>query len=328
MKKLLIVAIIACLAVCSLGLVACQKEATGEYTLVAPDGAPALSVAGLIGKEIEGNKIDVQVVASSQIAEKAMTSDFAVVPANLAAKMYNSGEKVKLLASVTNGNLYIMSNVDKQNATLSDLVGKQVYSIGQGSVPDMVFKTVLTQSSIEFVVSESVVEGKVAIKYVADGQEAISSLKAAQNKSQEAYGIIGEPACTAATTKGLFRAMDLQNLWKTATSAEQVGYAQAVLIAKGDVVDNTELLDAVIAAFVANEQYIVDNTAAAVAAIKSVYAQSALPDTLAAPIVTRCNIKTYDSATYYEYINATLNAVYSIAPNAVGGKMPDRGLYR
>ena len=122
--------------------------------------------------------------------------------------------------------------------------------------------------------------------------------------------------------------MDLQNLWKTATSAEQVGYAQAVLIAKGDVVDNTKLLDAVVAAFVTNEQYIVDNTADAVAAIKSVYAQSALPDTLAAPIVTRCNIKTYDSATNYEYINKTLEAVYNIAPNAIGGQMPDRGLYR
>ncbi|MGN0788425.1 MAG: hypothetical protein ACI4MY_00690 [Christensenellales bacterium] len=328
MKKLLIVAIIACLAVCSLGLVACQKEATGQYVLVAPDGAPALSVAGLIGKDIDGGEIDVQVVASSQIAEKAMTSDFAVVPANLAAKMYNSGEKVKLLASVTNGNLYIMSNVDNQNVTLSDLVGKQVYSIGQGSVPDMVFKTVLSQNSIEFVVSESVVDGKVAIKYVADGQEAISMLKAAQNKSQEAYGIIGEPACTAATTKGLFRVMDLQELWKTATSSEQLGYAQAVLIAKGDVVDNAKLLDAVVTAFIANEQYIVDDTAGAVALIKSVYAQSALPDTLTAAIVAKCNIKTYDSATHYEYINATLEAVFNIAPNAIGGKLPDRGLYR
>ncbi|MGN0771866.1 MAG: hypothetical protein ACI4MI_04705 [Christensenellales bacterium] len=328
MKKILIVAIIACMAICSLGLVACQNETTEQYTLVAPDGAPALSVAGLIGSEIDGNKFDVQIVASSQIAEKALTSDFAVVPANLAAKMYNSGEKVKLLASVTNGNLYIMSTVDKNNATLSDLVGKQVYSIGQGSVPDMVFKTLLSAGDIQFVVSESVVEGKVAIKYVADGSEAISLLKAAQNNSVEAYGIIGEPACTASLSKGLFRTLDLQALWQENVSSDNKGYAQAVLIAKGNVVDNTRLLDAVIDAFKANEQYIIDDTASAVAAIKSVYPQSSLPDALSSQIVERCNIKTYDSADYFEYIDKTLEVVYNIAPNAIGGTLPDRGLYR
>lgn len=82
-----------------------QNAPLKKYTVYAPDGAPALCVASLIG-----NDFDVKVVPASQIGaaitqEKA---DFAILPTNLAANLYNKGAMIKILGITSFGNLYIV----------------------------------------------------------------------------------------------------------------------------------------------------------------------------------------------------------------------------
>lgn len=75
--------------------------------------------------------------------------DLAVIPANLAAVIYNNTEgKIQALATNNLGVLYILSR-DKDVATLDDLVGKTVIAPGLGTTPEAVFKNILTNSDID-----------------------------------------------------------------------------------------------------------------------------------------------------------------------------------
>ena len=333
MKKVLVSIIVALLVLTAVFAFACSSDpvvASGEYTIVSPDGAPALALASLAqNPQISDTlKVTPSIVASSLIAAEAIKSDFAILPANAAANLYNKGQEYKLVASVTNGNMFIVSNVENASFTLDDLKGKMLYSIGQGSIPAFVLLNILTNAGIEYVVSETPVEGKVAIQYCLEGKDLIAKIKTA---SGTVYGNLAEPAVTSLCANGGYRVADVQELWKTSTSSEIKGFAQAVLIAKKSICENNpEVVDALLAALVANETYVVENVKASKDAIVAIYPESSLsslPEV--AQVVRNCNVKIYRASENYDYIYNTLNAAYTINAAAVGGSIPakDSGFY-
>ena len=309
---------------------ACSGKAEEGYTLVVPDGAPAIALACLSDKVTTSDTvytINKKVVSSLVINNEALKSDLAIVPANLASKMYNEGADVRLLAVVTNGNLFVLSNVDKQVYGLDALVGKMVYAIGQNSVPDIIFKTLLTNSGITFKVGESAESGVVTIKYCGDGAEANNRLITAQSKGQEAYGVLAEPEVQKGLENGLYEVFDLQKLWAEDSKSEYHGYAQAVLIAKSNVCEDkafvTKLLSQLaegMTTAVANPQLVESN-------IKAIYPQTSLDGNLSATVISRCNINVVAMPSGKEYYNTTLQAVKAINANLIGGALPDDGFY-
>ena len=166
MKKFLAITLMAIALLCSVMLTACAGGDDSTYTLVAPDGAPALAIANL-SERLGQIKLAKKVVAPSLIQDEALREgvDMAIVPANQAAKICNANGEYKMLATVTNGNLYVTSSIHAEVSGLRDLVGKMVYSIGQSSVPDIIFKSLLIGEGIEFEVGEKEKAGKVTVKY-------------------------------------------------------------------------------------------------------------------------------------------------------------------
>lgn len=163
-----------------------------------PDGATALALAGAMAnhKTVDGINIEYTVVPSNSIGSSVTSSaaDIAVVPSNLAAKLYNANGKYKMAATLTHGNLYIVGG-DMEGA--QTLAGNVVGVMGQGNVPDLVFRYILKKKNIEYVVSDVAVEGKVAIKYYADGGSVARALKA----GQIGYGLLAEPAASSVYDK-------------------------------------------------------------------------------------------------------------------------------
>ncbi len=157
MKKVLIPVIVVLLVLTTVFVFACKKEtvAEGEYTIVSPDGAPALALASFAknSKVSDSLTITPSVVSSTLIKSEAIKADFAIVPANMAAILYNGGAEYKMVGSVTNGNMYIVSNAADSEFSLEKLKGSILYSIGQGSVPAMIMLQTLTNGGIEYVVS-------------------------------------------------------------------------------------------------------------------------------------------------------------------------------
>ncbi|MDE6275323.1 MAG: hypothetical protein K2M75_02160 [Clostridia bacterium] len=333
-KKLLVAIVLATMLVSVVAFTACKPtRVEGSYILIAPDGAPALAVANLpshIAADSISRKIEKKVIAASLLQDEVTKKDvdMAIVPANLAARIFNASGGYKILAVVTNGNLYMTSSIPCQVASLQDLNGKMVYSIGQLQVPDMIFKTLLTNAGIKYAVGEEAKEGQVTIKYCADGVVAINALGAAKSKGELAFGIYGEPAVTNSKAKGFQEVFDLQSLWAEADGNNAHGYAQAVLIARDKVCEDSAFVAKLLEAFTANESSILQNPSGAVKNIKDIYPQSALQNNMTAEVIGRSNIKTVkmnaDGRTYYEN---TLKAVMAIDANLIGGKLPSDAFY-
>ena len=335
MKKILVVLLIAILAISTVLLISCDKkeeveELKSEYTIVAPDGAPAIAVSTFIKNTqvTDDYKVSASVVAPNLIKKEAIKSDFAIVPANVAATLFNAGEDCKLVASVTNGNMYILAKEQETNFTLENMKGKMLYTIGQGSVPALILLSILQKNNIEYVESETPVEGKVAIQYCLEGSVVMTKLKTA---TTQVYGNLAEPAVNAATINQVgYKVADLQQLWKDATSSEIVGYAQAVLIARGKLCkDHPEVVESVVKAIKDSEEYVVTNAQEVAENIANIYSSTSLKNKLFPTVVRNCNVKIYTAKDNYEYINTTLQAAYSINAASVGGSVPakDSGFY-
>lgn len=158
-----------------------------------PDGATALALSPLMAssEKIDGVDVKYTVVPSNQIAQKVTTgeADIAVVPSNLAAKLYNKNGRYKLVATLTHGNLYIVGG-DMDGA--QTFVGKTVGVIGEGQVPDLVFRYILKRKGISYERSDTAIDGKVALRYYADGGAIIQALKLGQID----FGLLAEPAAS------------------------------------------------------------------------------------------------------------------------------------
>ena len=334
-KRFFAAALCAALAVAlAAGFVGCKDkvEEDGGYTMVAPDGAPALAAVNLID-EIDKNgsfgKLGkVEIVQSSAISTAALNADFAIVPANLAANLYNKGQDIKLLATVTQGNLYVLG-VNSEVKTLSDLVGKRVFSIGQGSVPDFIFRTLLKNEGIVYEQGEKAEDGKVVITYVADGSGVMSRLVDAKKSGEEAVGVIAEPAASKAfANAGATELFDLQQLWKDYTGSETAGYPQAVLIAKADVCENDPgFVEELLTEMQKNGDFIVENSDRVSEILVKAYPQTSLNTAMSSTTLERCNCKLVRISDAKNDYVAMLNAIIAINPTPIGGKLPGDGLY-
>lgn len=323
MKKFIkIICILSIVCMIAVGLTACKAD-NDNYTLVAPDGAPALAVMNLFGKEFAGAKIDISLTAATNIASSAMENDLAILPSNVAVNLFNGGRDIKMIGVVTFGNIYMISSLNQQVESLENLKGKLVYSIGQNSVPDFVFRSILKSKNIDFEVGESAVEGKVVIKY-AQAPAIISYL--VQNKASgvEAYGIIAEPAVTNAVNKGLTLVFDLQELY---SNGDSYGYAQAVLIASPKAYEDRNFIKAMIKQMEKNEEYLLANYTEGYNLIKEKYPSTTLPEAMGENTVRKSNVGFMSARDAKESFVKLMNDILEINPTIIRNALPADNFY-
>lgn len=132
-----------------------SSDATGEYSVYMPDGAPALAMAQLIKDDMQfDRRVSYTVVSANNIGPSVLTkkADVAIMPITAASKTIGNGENYVFVGVVTHGNLFVMG-VDGISE-LSDLKGKTVGIIGQGQVPDLTFRYLLNKANIGYAVAE------------------------------------------------------------------------------------------------------------------------------------------------------------------------------
>lgn len=293
MKKIFTWVIVLILAVCSLSFGACDKDKGGKFTFCVPDGAPALAVAKFIkDKENFGEKyeFDYKVVAAGNIGGimQKGESDFIVMPVNAASKLYkaNKVDAYKMAAVITHGNLYIIT---KGETSAEELKGKVVGVIGQGNVPDLTLKVILKKEGIEYEASEKPVDGKVAFRYFADASELMPMLK----QGKLSVGLLPEPAATKLTkiAPDYTGRINVQTLY----DSESGTYPQAVLMVKSSIADNNpKLIEKIENAFKGLNEWLRENTSAAVTAVNGALAEGVVPSLVAenidAGVIDGCNI--------------------------------------
>lgn len=217
------------------GFGACGKDKAEEITVYMPDGAPALAMASLMAADTPDDGVTYRVVDASLIATKISANDMknnadlCVLPVNLASKQLGGGDKYRMLGLVTQGNMYLISDEEVENVDeLSALTGETVGLAQISNVPGLTLKAALNRNGLawqELKDGTQASSEKVNLKALADNTAVDGTLS---------YYLAAEPFVTTKTASGQFRVVgDLQTLYNGALS-EEVGYPQAVLVAKSD----------------------------------------------------------------------------------------------
>ena len=131
----------------------------GEVSIYAPDGAPALALAKLMAEENQFGQTSVSynVVPSSNIQAYVTgedpAADICILPLNAASKLLGDGSTYRMLGTVTNGNLYLLSkdgaSVTSENIR-EELNGKTIGVIQLNNVPGLTLKIILEKYDIDY----------------------------------------------------------------------------------------------------------------------------------------------------------------------------------
>lgn len=316
MKKIynLLIAIVLCFS--SVFCIAGCKDSDSEFNFYIPDGAPALAMAKLIYEDnhFGYDDVDYEVVSSSNIGNCILQkkADVAILPVNMASKILNDGKEYKVIATVTNGNLYIVGNKDINS--LNDLTGEVVGVIGQGNVPDLNFRALLSENDVVYQTSESVIADKVAIRYFAEASNLLPMLKT--NKLN--FGLLPEPAVSKllSMASNFNVELDIQTLW------EGGSYPQAVLVMRRSLCENTTLVNNILSELEENESWVLENSEKAVNAINSELEDgvvASLQTTISRDAITNCNIDIRKTTSdEIARIKAYLSKIKAVVSNAVG----------
>lgn len=215
------------------GVVGCvNKEKTNiskkEISFVVPNGVPSTAISKMIKENIQiDNNYNINYSienTSDTLATSVMKGepDIAIVPSNLAAQAYNKGLGYKLVGTTGLGALYLVST--EGDIALNDLSGKEVYNIGSGLTPDIVFKALLKESGIN----------DVTLSYVGGATELAPAILGGKAN----YAVVPEPALTTILSKNpnIKVIASLNDLWKEKFNSES-GFPQASIIVKESLID-------------------------------------------------------------------------------------------
>ena len=298
-----------------------------EFSFVAPDGAPALSIAKFINDNenfgFENTNFNYEVVSANNIGSYMQQgkADFMIMPVNAASKLYkaNTSDPYKMVAVITHGNLFLMSSDNSQ--TLEDLKGKVVGVIGQGLVPDLTFRAILSDNNLidDVVTGDTATEGKITLRYFSQAPDMIPLLK----QGVISVGLLPEPACTNLTkvaSEKTWTRVDVQELYDSQTKA----YPQAVLMVKSSVYSaHKTQIDNMKSYFDANVIWVKENIESAVNAVKGALPEGITPSltvtNINATVVDNCKIYFESSALAKASVQAYINKI--IAVNAQSAKV-------
>lgn len=224
----------------TLAIVGCDKKEEGnvvktEVSFIAPNGVPATAISKMIKENVQvDNKYNINYSienTSDTLATAVMKGepDIAIVPSNLALQAYNKGLGYKLVGTTGLGALYLVST--EGEIAFEDLRGKEVYNIGSGLTPDIVFKALLKENNIE----------DVTLSYVGGATELAPAILGGKAK----YAVVPEPALTTILNKNpnIKIISSLNNLWKESFNSDN-GFPQASLIVKEDLIkDNKDFIN-------------------------------------------------------------------------------------
>ncbi|MDY5912679.1 MAG: MqnA/MqnD/SBP family protein [Inconstantimicrobium porci] len=295
------------------------KEAK-TINMVVPDGLPAVALSKFMTdtKKIDNVTINSSIEKTTEALSTAIMKgepDVAVVPSNLAAQAYNKKVGYKILGTVGWGSMYLVST-DSAVKQLSDIKGKEVYSLGKGLTPDIAFKSVLKQNNID-------ADKDVNITYVS----AASELPPVVIGGKAKLAVVPEPALTAvkAKKKDLNVICNLNDEWKKILDSDY-GFPQSTLIVKESLLKNDkEFVNKLADSAKENVKWVNDNKDKVGAmseklgvTVKAVIVAKALEDANLDFVNIKDSEKVYTK--YFEELN-------KYQPKIIGGKVPDAKIF-
>lgn len=256
------------------------------------------------------------IAAADAVTAKIMSGelDAAVLPVNVAAKLYNAGLDYRLVAVIGNGMVSVIST-DPSVTGIQDLKGKDVYIAGQGATPDYLFQKVIGNAGLDK-------DKDLRLVYSMPIPEIAASISAGIIET----AVLPEPFATIAKAGNptAREAFSLKALWAQATGLAD--YPMTAFVVKGSLIDShPDVVRAILVAIEDSIQKVLADPAAAGQLVEK------HEFGLKAPIATKAiPVSAYvymEAGKARGMLEGLLSVFLAQAPQSIGGRLPDSRFY-
>lgn len=264
-----------------------------------------------------GDTVSIELVGSADaIAARLLSGelDAAVLPVNLAAKLYNSGIDYRLAAIVGNGMVKLITT-DPALIGLDDLKRRTIHVAGQASTPEFLLRAILGHRGLT---------GEAAPTLVFNLP--IPEIAASVIAGRIDLAVVPEPFATMilAGNQRAREPFSLGSLWSEATG--QADYPMTAFVVKASTARNRPAsVQALKNAYHESiTRMLADPQEAGLLAEKY---EMGLKATIASKAIPRSNYVFMDAHAARPMVEGLLKVFLDFAPVSVGGKLPDEGFY-
>lgn len=321
MKKLFMTGLF--LTMMLMGVVGCGKKEE-ESTIIRVGGMKGPTSMGLMflqEKDAKGEALEdyefQMVTAADELLPLMIKGemDIALVPANVAAILYQKTEgQVSVIDINTLGVLYMVSG-DAGIQSVEDLKGKTIYLTGKGTTPDYV---------LNYILSGNYMLEEVKLEYKSEATE-VAALLAEQ---PEAIGLLPQPFVTVACTQNdkLQVVLDMNEEWSKLQGEEGSRMVTGVTVVRNEFL---EKYPNAVKSFLQEHK---ESTEAINNDVKKgaelvVNAGIIAKAPIAEKAIPKCNIAFIAGEEMKQYLSGYLQVLFEQNPTAVGGKLPEEGFY-
>lgn len=232
-KKGIAVLFVAVILLFSIFLWSCSNFNQEKTKIAALKGPTSLGAIMILDKYNDDYEFNCYAQTDALLSNLANGSiDIALLPANLAATLYNKANNIKVIDVNTLIVLQFISN-NKEINKLEDLKGKTLYSIGKNTLVETILEIILQKKNINI--------KDINIQYKSEAAEVISTIL----KEKDAVGLINEPQASIAQEKypNLIINMNVDTIWKEIFGTDKNAITGVAVATKSFIDNNKNKVD-------------------------------------------------------------------------------------
>ena len=285
------------------------------------NGLPAISICKLI-KEEENIKSSYKTSYTIESNDKKLVEslnkkevDIALVPTDMAAKVYNKNSSYQICASIGQGSYYLVTSDPEVTGFNSTLINKEIAIAGENSMTDNIVKAILKKNNID--------ETLVKFKYTNTVPELVKTLTLGEIYT----GIVPETSLTSL----LYKHSGLKILASTNDAYENTfdiseGYPQfSVIVRKDFAKNNKEYVNKFLFKLKESIEFVNNNPLQAGAYGEEL--KIPIKPQILSKAIKRCNLKFIEIDKFKQNYEYFFDILYNYNNEAVGGTVPDESIY-
>lgn len=285
------------------------------------NGLPAISICKLI-KEEENIKSSYKTSYTIESNDKKLVEslnkkqvDIALVPTDMAAKVYNKNSSYQICASIGQGSYYLVTSDPEVRGFNSTLINKEIAIAGENSMTDNIVKAILKKNNID--------ETLVKFKYTNTVPELVKTLTLGEIYT----GIVPETSLTSL----LYKHSGLKILASTNDAYENTfdiseGYPQfSVIVRKDFAKNNKEYVNKFLSKVKESIEFVNNNPLQAGAYGEEL--KIPIKPQILSKAIKRCNLKFIEIDKFKQNYKYFFDILYNYNNEAVGGTVPDESIY-
>ena len=243
--------------------------------------------------------------------------DIATVASNVAVNLYNKTDGgVKIIALGTLGVLHILESGGNETvSSVADLAGKTIWAVGQGANPEYILRYVLSENGLD-------PDKDVTILF-ADATEVTQKLMTGEAE----VAMLPVPAATAAIIKseGKVRAaLDMTEEWDTLNTGSQL--IMTAVVARTEFIEqHPDAVAVFLEEYAGSIDYVNTNVDDAAELVAGFGITPSAP--IARQAIPQCHLTYIAGKDMGPAISGYYDILWQADPAAVGGSLPDDGIY-